>query len=111
MNPVLPVAFNTELDLAREGVVVGSQGREERAEGIGVEVVAAIVVVVERIEGFGAELDAEAFGDSRVLDGGRIEREGAMLADLARARRGGRAGRSWEASARTRQRHWPSSQG
>ena len=71
-NPVLPVGIDTGLDLARERVPVGDQSGEDRAEvgvvGNDVEGIATVVVVVERIEGFGAELDAEAFGDLRVFN-------------------------------------------
>ena len=66
--------------MARDRVLVGDQSGEDRAEGgvvgIGVEGIAAVVVVVEQIEGFGAQLDAAAFDDPRFLDDGRIERAG-----------------------------------
>ena len=70
--PGLPLGSNTGLELARERVLLEDQSGEDRAE-----------VRVEQIEGFGAELDVEAFGDLRVLDDGRLEPQSEMLADLA----------------------------
>src|SRR5690348_2115984 len=86
-KPGLPVELEPHLDLARQNVLRRHRGRNHAAEvrvlRVGLEIVAAEVVVIENIERLEAGLEAHALVDPGGLQKRHIPLEGVVDADLA----------------------------
>src|SRR5262249_47437866 len=87
----LPVELEAQLQYARVEVLIGGQSREDGAEvrtvRVGVEgIIPAVVVLVDRIEGFDAEFRAHRFAEAHALQNGSVKRRYAVLAELPDAR-------------------------
>src|SRR5205807_1534059 len=85
----LPVELEPHLDLARQDVLSGNRSGNDAAEvrvlDAVADVVTTVIVVVQQVERFEAELAAHPLVDAGALEERGVHLQGVMDADLARA--------------------------